>query len=107
MTEEELGKPVASDLREGKTTLPVIHALAHGSGEEQLALRQVLDDGGFLRTTPEEIQQILRRNGSVDYALAAAARYAEQARNALSILDDSEYKRALMSLPDLVVERNR
>ena len=105
-TEEELGKPVASDLREGKTTLPVIHALAHGTGTEQAALRQVLEDGGFLRVTPAEVQQILNRNGSVEYALAAAARFAEQARNALSILDDSEYKRALMSLPDLVVERS-
>ena len=105
-TEEELGKPVASDLREGKTTLPVIHALAHGTGSEQAALRQVLEDGGFRRVTPTEVQQILDRNGSVEYALAAAARFAEQARNALSILDDSEYKRALMSLPDLVVERN-
>ena len=105
-TEEELGKPVASDLREGKTTLPVIHALAHGTGEEQNALRQVLEDGGFVRVAPDQVQQILHRNGSVDYALAAASRFAEQARNALSILDDSEYKRALMSLPDLVVERN-
>ena len=105
-TEEELGKPVASDLREGKTTLAVIHALAHGTGEEQAALRQVLTDGGFRSVTPEDVQRILRRTGSVEYALAAAGRYAEQAREALSILDDSEYKRALMSLPDLVVERN-
>ncbi len=105
-TEEVLGKPVASDLREGKTTLPVIHALAHGTREEQNALRQVLVDGGFTRVTPAEVQQILLRNGSVDYALAAAARFAEQARTALSVLEESEYKRALMSLPDLVVERN-
>ena len=105
-TEEVLGKPVASDLREGKTTLPVIHALTHGTREEQGALRQVLVDGGFSHVTPSEVQQILLRNGSVDYALAAAARFAEQARTALGILEESEYKRALMSLPDLVVERN-
>jgi octaprenyl-diphosphate synthase len=30
-TEEVLGKPVASDLREGKATLAVIHSFDHGT----------------------------------------------------------------------------
>ena len=34
-TEEVLGKPVASDLREGKTTLAVIHAFDHGTARER------------------------------------------------------------------------
>lgn len=105
-TEEVLGKPVASDLREGKTTLPVIHALAHGTKEDQLAIQRVLEDGGFLRSAPEEIQQILLRNGSVDYAMAEALRFANQARSALAVLEDNEFKRALLTLPDLVVARD-
>ncbi len=105
-TEEVLGKPVASDLREGKTTLPVIHALANGTVDEQLAIQRVLEDGGFVHTTPEQIQQILHRNGSVDYAIAAAHRFAEQARSALAVLEDSEFKRALLTLPDLVIARD-
>ncbi len=105
-TEEVLGKPVASDLREGKTTLPVIHALAHATAEDQFAIQRVLEDGGFVRSTPEQIQQILLRNGSVDYAMAEALRFANQARSALAVLDDSEFKRALLTLPDLVVARD-
>ncbi len=105
-TEEVLGKPVASDLREGKTTLPVIHSLANGTSADKLAIRQVLEDGGFSRALPEQIQEILLRNGSVDYAIATAHRFADQARSALNVLDDSEFKRALLSLPDLVVARD-
>ena len=106
-TEEVLGKPVASDLREGKTTLPVIHSLDHGTAADRLTIHRVLDDGGFARTTREQVQEILHRNGSVEYAMAAADRYADQARSALSVLEDSEFKRALLWVPDFVVARDK
>jgi octaprenyl-diphosphate synthase len=106
-TEEVLGKPVASDLREGKTTLPVIHALEHGTDAEGQTICRVLEDGGFVRTTREDVQEILHRNGSVDYAMAAADRYAEQARESLIGLEDTEFKRALLWMPDFVVARDK
>jgi octaprenyl-diphosphate synthase len=106
-TEEVLGKPVASDLREGKTTLPVIHALEHGTASERESILQVLEDGGFERTSPGQVQEILHRNGSVDYAMAAADRHAEQARESLVDLEDSEFKRALLWVPDFVVARDK
>ena len=43
-TEEVLGKPVASDLREGKATLAVIHAIEHGTAAERAAIQTVLTD---------------------------------------------------------------
>ena len=106
-TEEVLGKPVASDLREGKTTLPVIHALEHGTPAEREVISRVLEDGGFLRTTREQVQEILHRNGSVDYAMAIADRHAEHARESLVDLEDSEFKRALLWVPDFVVARDK
>ena len=106
-TEDVLGKPVASDLREGKTTLPVIHALEHGTHADRERILHVLEDGGFLRTTREEVQEILHRNGSVEYAMAAADRYAEQARESLILLEETEFKRALLWVPDFVVARDK
>jgi octaprenyl-diphosphate synthase len=106
-TEEVLGKPVASDLREGKTTLPVIHSLEHGSDADREVIRHVLEDGGFIRSTREQIQEILHRNGSVEYAMAAADRHAELGREALAPLEDTEFKRALLWVPDFVVARDK
>jgi octaprenyl-diphosphate synthase len=106
-TEDVLGKPVASDLREGKTTLPVIHSLHHGSDADREIIHWVLEDGGFIRTSSEHVQEILHRNGSVEYAMAAADRYAEIAREALTSLEDSEFKRALLWVPDFVVARDK
>ena len=106
-TEEVLGKPVASDLREGKATLPVIHAIDHGTARDRQAIQRVLDDRAFDRVKREEIQEILKRNGSFEYAMAAADHYAEQARQALAGLPDSDYKRALLWAPDFVVAREK
>ncbi|MGA8741919.1 MAG: polyprenyl synthetase family protein [Terracidiphilus sp.] len=106
-TEEVLGKPVASDLREGKTTLAVIHAYDHGTARERQTIQRVLDDRSFEYVSREQIREILHRNGSVEYAMAAADRYAEQSRQALASLPDSDFKRALLWVPDFVVARDK
>jgi octaprenyl-diphosphate synthase len=106
-TEEVLGKPVASDLREGKATLSVIHSVDHGTAQDRQAIQRVLDDRSFERVSRENIQGILVRNGSVDYAMSVAGRYAEQSRLALAPFPDSEFKRALLWLPDFVVARDK
>jgi len=102
-----LGKPVASDLREGKATLPIIHALEQGTGAERESIRCVLEDRSFDRAEHEKILEILERHGSIDYAMRAAFSYAENARACLGFLPDSDYKRALMWVPDFVVVRDR
>ncbi len=106
-TEEVLGKPVASDLREGKATLAVIHAADHGTAADRKAIQRVLDDRSFENVSRQQIREILVRNGSVEYAMAAADRYAEQSRQALAPLADTEFKRALLWVPDFVVAREK
>ena len=106
-TEEVLGKPVASDLREGKATLSVIHSTDHGTAQDRQAIQRVLDDRSFERVSREKIQGILVRNGSVEYAMSIAGRYAKQSLQALAPLPDSEFKRALLWLPDFVVARDK
>jgi octaprenyl-diphosphate synthase len=94
-------------LREGKTTLAVIHAHDHGTARERQTIQRVLDDRSFEYVSREQIREILRRNGSVEYAMAAADRYAEQSRQALASLPDSDFKRALLWVPDFVVARDK
>jgi octaprenyl-diphosphate synthase len=104
-SEVVLGKPVASDLREGKATMAVIHALEQGTGAEREAIRCVLTDRSFARTSHAQIMEILARYGSINYAMAAAFTYAEAARAQLDFLPESEFKRALQWIPDFVIAR--
>ncbi len=106
-TEDVLGKPVASDLREGKATLAVIHALERGTGADREAIRTVLADRSFGRVSHSEILEILYRHGSIDYAMDAACAYAEAARLLIANLPGSDSKRALLWMPGFVTARDR
>jgi octaprenyl-diphosphate synthase len=105
--EDVLGKPVASDLREGKATLAVIHALERGTGADREAIRTVLADRSFDSVSHPEILEILNRHGSIDYAMDTACAYAEAARLTIAELPNSEAKRALLWVPGFVTTRDR
>jgi octaprenyl-diphosphate synthase len=105
--EEVLGKPVASDLREGKATLAVIHALERGTGADREAIRTVLSERSFEHVTHAQIIEILERHGSIEYAMDTACAYAEAARLSITDLPESEAKRALLWVPGFVTSRDR
>ena len=104
-TEKELGKPVASDLREGKATLAVIHALERGTGADREAIRTVMTDGSFARVQHSRILEILKRHGSIAYAMDAARAYAEAARQSIMELPHTKAHAALLWVPGFVTER--
>jgi octaprenyl-diphosphate synthase len=106
-SEDVLGKPVASDLREGKATMAVIHALACSTPRERARIETVLRDRAFNGVTHAEILEILQRYGSLEAATARATQYAESARKAICTFPDSEIKRALLWAPEFVVAREK
>jgi octaprenyl-diphosphate synthase len=106
-SESVLGKPVASDLREGKATMAVIHALEQCTAAERHQIEAVMVDRAFNGVTHADVLTILNRYGSLEYASKEAARYAESARNAICIFPDSEIKRALLWAPEFVVAREK
>ena len=106
-SEDVLGKPVASDLREGKVTMAVIHALQRCTGEERGKIETILEQRGFNGVTHAQILDVLERYGSLEAATTRAAQYAESARNSICTFPDSEVKRALLWAPDFVVSRDK
>ena len=106
-SEDILGKPVASDLREGKVTLAVIHALERCNRQERAAIETIIRERSFDGVSHAEILEILNRYGSLDAAHARAQQYATLARNAICSFADGEIKRALLWAPEFVVARER
>jgi octaprenyl-diphosphate synthase len=103
--EQRLGKPVGSDLREGKVTLPVIVTLQHASPEEAaLILRFVRDDD----RSPEAFQRIvmlIQQYNGIEYVLREAERFAEQAKIELQGFAEGPAYDLLMELADFIVKR--
>lgn len=104
-TEAKLGKPVASDLREGKLTLPVIYLLEEGEASHRDMIKTVIREKAFQTIQREEVLHLLEEYGTISRARAEAVRYAEQAVDALSIFPPSEYRQALVSVPRFIIQR--
>lgn len=100
-----LGKPVGSDLREEKKTLIIIHALSHASPEERGKIERVLGAENASPTDIEAATELLRRLGSLGYALECARRYAQKAKRMLDHFPESEAKRDLLEFVDYFMER--
>ncbi|MBV8766475.1 MAG: polyprenyl synthetase family protein [Hyphomicrobiales bacterium] len=104
---EEIGKNVGDDFREGKITLPVVIAFERGDKEEREFWRRAMESGDLREGDLERAIAILRRHGAIDATTARAARFAQDAHEALSIYPDGEMRRALAQAVDFAVERNR
>ena len=106
-SEGVLGKPVASDLREGKATMAVIHAVGRCTPEERAKIETILRERAFNGVTHPQILEILGRYGSLQAATSRARQYAASARDSICAFSDSEIKRALLWAPDFVVARDK
>ncbi len=103
---ERLGKPVLSDLKEGKVTLPLIYALDDGYSEARRLVAKVLEEGGFTSVRPEEITQLVRESGALDRARQLARDYALRAKACLNGNATGDFGRALQAMPDFILDRD-
>ncbi|HXV78117.1 MAG TPA: polyprenyl synthetase family protein [Candidatus Polarisedimenticolaceae bacterium] len=106
-----MGKPAASDLREGKATLAVIELLRSGGREaaegRELAERLMGDGPALEPSAVARLTELLAETGAIDRARGRAERHARSAASCLDIFDDSPARRALGVLPELVLTRDR
>jgi octaprenyl-diphosphate synthase len=102
---EQLGKPVLSDLKEGKVTLPLIYAMENGHRDARELVARVLEEKEFDSVRPETIVALVQESGALDRARNLAHEYARRAKACLNGHGDSEYARALRTLPDFILER--
>ena len=106
--EGKLGKPVGSDIRNGKRTLIVLHALkglkATDPGK-RVRLLEVLGNEEASDAEVVEAISILDEVGSIEYARQEALRYAAEAKRRLDCIPDGEEKEFLLALVDYAVGR--
>ena len=100
---EELGKNVGDDLAEGKPTLPLIYAMAHGTAEQAALVREAIEQKSADKL--DEIVAAIEACGALDYTLDRARREVELANEKLEFLPDGEHKTALQQLASFAIER--
>jgi len=100
---EELGKNLGDDLAEGKPTLPLIYAIAHGTTEQAQTIIDAIRHGS--RDAFNDVYAIVKATNAIEYTERCAEQAAEKAIAALACLPSSEYKTALEQLARFSVQR--
>ncbi len=105
--ESTLGKPVGSDLKEGKLTLPLIYLMRDGTPHHRELVKNALRENSLDAAGRNAIFQLVRDYHTADRVLEKAHAYAQKARECLKDFPACKAREALMSIPDYIVERDR
>jgi len=105
---EAVGKPIGSDLREGKVTLPLIHLLRQsGNGVATRIVRDIIAARSVTTEQWDELLRCLKDHASIDYAYRRAVEFADRAKKPLYGFPPTSERDALLALPDYVLSRDR
>lgn len=102
---QEMGKNVGDDLAEGKPTLPLLYAMAHGNEQQKTMIRNAIEHGNGMEHL-NDILAAMKQTGSLVYTQKKAEQEADKAINAIAILPESEHKQALISLAHIAANRS-
>ncbi|MDX1387388.1 MAG: polyprenyl synthetase family protein, partial [bacterium] len=103
--EAEFGKEKGVDLKEGKITLPLLHALERCEPTEKEIIRQAT-----ISATREiffQVLEVLKKYGSLEYTMKLAEDRVQKTKTLLEPLSDSVYKQALIDITDYVTQRRK
>jgi len=103
--DKTLGKDAGRDLKEGKVTLPLIHALKFATGEERASIEQGLTKKRVTRKDFRTIKGIIERYEGLSYTAELSQGHIIRAKELLKVFPDSPYKKALQDLADHILER--
>jgi octaprenyl-diphosphate synthase len=105
--ERTLGKPVQSDLKEGKLTLPLIRLIKSGERRHREIVRSAIETHNADTAVREKIARLIRECGAADYVMEKARDYAQKARDCIGGAPAGDAREALFAISGHIVERNR
>jgi octaprenyl-diphosphate synthase len=104
--EKVLGKPVGGDLREGKVTLPLVYALERATPAERRMVETILDQRTYDEVPFARILSLLEKYRGIERVKERAQAFTDKARQLINEFPESPYQRALLTVTDLVTDRD-
>ncbi|MBA3660284.1 MAG: polyprenyl synthetase family protein [Gammaproteobacteria bacterium] len=100
---DQTGKNIGQDISDGKTTLPLIYAMRKSNAAQLDIIREAIQTGSSNNLS--KILEIIASTKAIKYTADAAKSHAMKAKQALSYIAHSPYRKALEDLSDFVVNR--
>lgn len=104
---KQTGKPVGADIREGKKTLIVYHALMNANEPQRRELMSTIGNAAATESQVAQATTLLRDLGGIDYTQQLATRMVEDGLNQLSKIAPSQYRDLLSNWAEYLIDRQR
>ena len=112
-SKETIGKSVGSDLSRGKLTLYILHGFRNLENQDKLRLQSLVKqysanpkDAVASNAVNNEIIEMLKRAGTIDYVMMKAMDFVEKAKERVYVLNRSNASDALEKLAEYAVSRD-
>jgi octaprenyl-diphosphate synthase len=103
--EGKLGKPIGSDLRDGKITLPLISAFRNAPNRVRDQMKEMIVDNGYQGDGWTDVQSFVQDYGGVEYTRRTIKDYLAQAKSTLADIPGSASRNQLERVVDFVIDR--
>ena len=105
--EKVTGKPVYSDIREGKKTLPIIYALSNLPREDSEYLRMILGKKDALKEELSKAANLVVKSGAIEFAEKKAKEFGERAIESLKIFPENNVRKILERIVEFTISRQK
>ncbi len=105
--EDKLGKPILCDIRDGKATLPTICLLNRLNESDGGRIMTILQERRLDDKDKEWLCETVRSHAADEYCIEVARDFTSQAKRALEVFPESEYKKSMLDLCDYIVAREK
>ena len=85
--EDDIGKPTGNDIREGKITLPLLHAFENTNKEEHQQAMSIVQDKDFTNENIDYLIAFAKANGGIEYTYSALEQTTDKAKRIVTDMD--------------------
>ncbi|MDE7380847.1 MAG: polyprenyl synthetase family protein [Muribaculaceae bacterium] len=105
--DSKIGKPTGNDLREGKMTLPLLHALEVAPPEESTAMKDLIIRGDFSEAEIHTLIDFAKQHGGIEYSFDMMREMQQKADAIIATYPDSEWKDSFREIFDYIISRDK
>ena len=102
---EEFGKFIGNDLKEGKLTLPLIHTMERCDESEKDIVSEIIYKKKLSMVDLQTVLKLVKNYDSINYTILKAKDAIAKAKGNLNVFPDSEHKRNLTDIANYIIER--